>query len=45
MDITTLRIGATLACFAIFLGIVAWALAHRNTARFDEAAHLPFEQD
>ena len=45
MDITTLRIAATLVCFATFLGIVAWALARRNHARFDEAARLPFEQD
>lgn len=44
-DITTLRVAATLLCFALFLGIVAWAYARRNTARFEEAAHLPFEQD
>ena len=45
MDVNTLRIAATLACFVTFLGIVVWALARRNQARFDEAARLPFEQD
>jgi cytochrome c oxidase cbb3-type subunit 4 len=45
MDITTLRIAATLACFALFAGISWWAFARRNRARFDEAAHIPFEQD
>jgi cytochrome c oxidase cbb3-type subunit 4 len=45
MDITTLRIAATIACFATFIGIVIWAWSRRNQERFDEAAHLPFEQD
>jgi cytochrome c oxidase cbb3-type subunit IV len=45
MDLTTLRIAATLACFAIFLGILYWTFARRNRARFEEAAQLPFEQD
>ncbi len=45
MDITTLRIVATLASFITFLGILVWAFARRNTRGFDEAARLPFEQD
>ena len=45
IDITTLRVAATVSCFVLFLGIVAWAYARRNTARFEEAARLPFEQD
>ena len=45
IDLTTLRVAATVLCFALFLGIVAWAFARRNAARFDEAARLPFEQD
>ena len=45
MDITTLRIAATLACFAIFIGILYWAFAGRNRARFEEAAAIPFQQD
>jgi len=45
MDLTTLRIGATVACFVVFMGIVAWAFSRRNTRRFAEAAQLPFEQD
>jgi cytochrome c oxidase cbb3-type subunit IV len=45
MDITTLRIAATLASFATFLGIAWWAYARANRGRFDEAARIPFEQD
>ncbi len=45
MDITTLRIVATLASMACFIGIWVWAYRGRNKARFDEAARLPFEQD
>ncbi len=45
MDITTLRILATLASFATFLGIAWWAYARRNRDRFDEASRIPFEQD
>ncbi|MDA8446565.1 cbb3-type cytochrome oxidase subunit 3 [Paracidovorax valerianellae] len=45
MDITTVRIAATLASLACFLGILVWAFSRRNRARFDEAARLPFEQD
>ncbi len=42
MDITTMRIVATLASFAAFIGIFAWAYARRHAQRFDEAAQLPF---
>ena len=45
MDITTLRIAATLVSFATFLGIIYWAFARRNQASLEEAAQLPFEQD
>jgi cytochrome c oxidase cbb3-type subunit 4 len=45
MDITTLRIAATLMCFAAFVGIVVWAWTRRNRARFDQAARIPFEQE
>ena len=45
IDLTTLRVAATVLCFALFIGIVAWAFARRNASRFEEAAHLPFEQD
>jgi cytochrome c oxidase cbb3-type subunit IV len=45
MDVTTLRIVATLVSFATFLGIMAWAFSRRNRTSFDEAARLPFEQD
>jgi cytochrome c oxidase cbb3-type subunit 4 len=45
MDITLLRVAATLASFAMFIGIVAWAFSRRHGQRFDEAANLPFQQD
>ena len=45
MDITTLRIAATVAAFITFIGIVVWTWSRRNTAGFEEAARLPFEQD
>ncbi|RUP25121.1 cbb3-type cytochrome oxidase subunit 3 [Curvibacter gracilis] len=45
MDITTLRIAATLACFVTFVGIMVWAFSRRNAAGFQEAAQLPFDQD
>ena len=45
MDITSLRIASTLLCFAVFLGIAAWAYASRNRARFEEDARIPFQQD
>ncbi|MEY3626119.1 MAG: cbb3-type cytochrome oxidase subunit 3 [Limnohabitans sp.] len=45
MDITTLRIMATLVSFAAFIGIVVWVLDRRKTQRFEEAAQLPFQED
>ncbi|MES2971962.1 MAG: cbb3-type cytochrome c oxidase subunit 3 [Pseudomonadota bacterium] len=45
MDVTTLRIGATIACFITFIGIMGWTFMRRNSRRFAEAAQLPFEQD
>ena len=45
MDITTLRIAATLACFAVFIGILVWAYSRRNRSEFDRAAQIPFDQD
>ena len=45
MDITTMRIVATLVSMVCFIGIWVWAYSRRNKDRFDEAARLPFEQD
>ena len=45
MDLTTLRVAATVACFVVFLAILVWTFSRRNTRRFEEAAQLPFEQD
>jgi cytochrome c oxidase cbb3-type subunit IV len=45
LDITTLRIVATLASFATFIGIFIWAWSRRNAKGFESAAQLPFEQD
>ena len=43
MDLNDLRTLVTLLSFVIFAGIVVWALAPRNRARFDAAQRLPFE--
>lgn len=45
MDITTLRIAATLVSFATFIGILVWACSRRNAKGFEEASRLPFEQE
>ena len=45
MDITLLRIAATVACFVTFLGICWWAYARQNRDRFAEAALIPFDHD
>ncbi|PUE35959.1 cbb3-type cytochrome c oxidase subunit 3 [Limnohabitans sp. Jir72] len=45
MDINTLRAIVTVLTFAIFLGIIWWAMSRRNQADFDEAAQLPFRQE
>ena len=45
MDINELRTVVTLLSFAVFAGIVAWAVARRNAARFDEASRLPFADE
>jgi len=45
MDINTLRIAATIACFAVFIGILAWTFSRRNKGGFEQAAQIPFSQD
>jgi len=45
MDVTNLRIIATVVSFVTFIGIMVWAFSRRNAKRFEEAARLPFEQD
>lgn len=44
-DINTLRSIATVAGFITFIGILLWAYSSRNSADFEEASKLPFEQD
>ena len=45
MDVNILRETVTVASFATFLGIVAFALHPGNKARFNEAAELPLRDD
>ncbi|RYY72712.1 MAG: cbb3-type cytochrome c oxidase subunit 3 [Comamonadaceae bacterium] len=45
MDVNTLRIIATLASFATFIGIWGWTWSRRRRDHFDEAARIPFQQD
>lgn len=35
----------TIVVMVIFLGIAAWAWSSKNKDSFDEAAHLPFDND
>jgi cytochrome c oxidase cbb3-type subunit IV len=45
LDINFWRTATTVASFVIFIGLLAWAYAPKNKARFDEAAQLPFQED
>jgi cytochrome c oxidase cbb3-type subunit 4 len=46
MDINTLRAVTTVVSLIVFVGIVVWTWSpRRNSAEFDKAANLPFEQD
>lgn len=45
MEITTLRVLATIASFIVFVGIAVWAWRNRNSANFKEAESLPFMED
>jgi cytochrome c oxidase cbb3-type subunit IV len=45
MDVNTLRIVATLACFATFMAIFLWAWSRGNRARFEEDARIPLQND
>jgi cytochrome c oxidase cbb3-type subunit 4 len=45
MDINTLRIVATVASFAAFIGIWGWAWSRARRGSFDDAARIPFQQD
>ncbi|MBT0570667.1 cbb3-type cytochrome c oxidase subunit 3 [Curvibacter sp. CHRR-16] len=45
MDINTLRSLTTLVSLVVFVGIVWWALSKQRAKDFEQAAHLPFEQD
>ena len=45
MDITTLRIVATVACFVVFVGILVWTFARHRKAGFHQAAHIPFNDE
>ena len=38
MDITTLRVAATVLSFVTFIGIVLWAIDRRKNRQFEEAA-------
>ncbi len=45
MEITTLRVLATVASFIVFVGIVVWAWRNRDSSNFKEAESLPFIED
>lgn len=43
IDITDLRIAATVGAFVTFIGIWLWAWSKPKQKDFEEAAKLPFE--
>ncbi|MGD9255699.1 MAG: cbb3-type cytochrome c oxidase subunit 3 [Chromatiales bacterium] len=45
MDINDFRAWHTLVLFLAFIGIIVWAYSRGRKKSFDEAAHLPFEDD
>ena len=45
MDINDLRSIFTLLVFFVFIGIAAWAYSPKRKQAFDEAAHLPLDDD
>jgi len=45
MDINLLREATTVLSFAIFIGVIWFAVHPANKARFDEAARLPLEDE
>ena len=44
MDITTLRIAATLLCFAAFVRTVGWGWTWPQPPRFDPGSRVRFAQ-
>ncbi len=45
MDINDLRGLATVFTMIAFIGVVVWAYSSKRKSRFDEAAHLPFDDE
>jgi cytochrome c oxidase cbb3-type subunit IV len=45
MDVNTVRAVLTLACFVIFVGIVAWAYSGARRERFADAARVPLDEE
>jgi cytochrome c oxidase cbb3-type subunit IV len=45
MNITTIRIAATLISMLLFIGIVLWAVAAQNRTKFEEASKLPLLEE
>ncbi len=45
MDITLLRIIATIVSFITFIAIVVWTMDRKKTYRFEQAALLPFQDE
>jgi cytochrome c oxidase cbb3-type subunit 4 len=44
-DVNTLRLVVTVVSLFTFIGILGWAFSRKNSAAFEKAANLPFEQD
>lgn len=45
IDINDIRAWQTAILLLTFIGIVIWAYSRRRRASFDQAAHLPFDDE
>lgn len=45
IDLNDIRAWQTALLLLSFIGIVIWAYSRRQRASFDQAAHLPFDDD
>ena len=45
MDITLFREAVTVVSFLTFVAILAWAIHPANREKFEQAAHMPLEDE
>ena len=45
MNYTLIDVVWTITVMVIFIGIVVWAYSSKRKQRFDDASHIPFNED